>query len=157
FIIRAPGHEPGRRLHLTSQTDMAPTVLDLLGLPALKNTHGESMVPILRDRKAPWRTHTFSEYNGWMGGGWKMRAVMGERYKYIYHHDDHDEMFDLKKDPDELTNIIGQTRRMDVADELRSRLVSFSWDTEDFLMPGWPHLAIDYGPSEKATARRQQQ
>jgi hypothetical protein len=59
------------------------------------------MVPILRDANAPWRTHTYSEYNGWMRGGWKMRAVIGERYKYVYHHDDYDELFDLKKDPDE--------------------------------------------------------
>jgi arylsulfatase A-like enzyme len=146
FIMRIPGYEPGRREHMTSQTDLAPTILDLLGMPGLDDAAGESMVPILRDHNAPWRTHTFSEYNGWIRGGWKMRAVIGQRYKYIYHHEDHDELFDLKKDPDELTNILGQSRRLDVADELRSRLVSFSWDTDDFMMPSWPHLDIDYGP-----------
>ena len=121
FVMRVPGYEPGRRGQMTSQTDMAPTVLDLLQMPALKKAQGESMVPILRDDRAPWRTHTYSEYNGWMGGGWKMRAVIGDRYKYIYHHEDHDEMFDLQNDPDELQNIIGQPRRLELADEMRSR------------------------------------
>lgn len=148
FIMRIPDYAPGRRDQMTSQTDMAPTVLDLLGLRPLEDAQGESMVPILRDRRAPWRTHTYSEYNGWKDGGWKMRAVIGERYKYIYHHEDHDELFDLKKDPDELNNIIGEPRRLDLADEMRSRLVGWSWDTDDVIMPSWPHLATDYRPPE---------
>ena len=144
FIMRIPGHEAGRRSELTSQTDLAPTVLDLLEVPPLEDAQGESMVPILRDANAPWRTHTFSEYNGWMHGGWKMRAVIGERYKYVYHHDDYDELFDLEKDPDELTNIIGEPRRLELADEMRSRLVDWMWNTDDFLQPYWPHLATEY-------------
>ena len=147
FVIRVPGHEPGRRDQVMSQTDLAQTVLDLLQFPALAKAHGESMVPVLRDSKAPWRRFTYSEYNGWQNGGWKMRAVIGERYKYIYHHDDHDELFDLQNDPDELHNIIGERRSLELADEMRSRLVGWMWDTDDYLKPNWPHLATDYGPS----------
>jgi hypothetical protein len=55
-------------------------------------------------------------------------------------------MFDLKNDPDELKNIIGEPRRLELADEMRSRLVGWMWDTDDYLQPSWPHLAIEFGP-----------
>ena len=142
LIIRAPETEPCRRDHLTSQTDLAPTILDLVGMPPLQRAQGESMAPILRDDSADWREYTFSEYNGWRNGGFRMRAVMEERYKYIYHHEDRagDELFDLREDPEELHNLIDERSMDAVSERLRSRLVGWMRDTDDYLEPqfgGW--------------------
>lgn len=137
FIMRVPGMAAGRREHLTSQTDMAPTVLDLLHMEPLERAQGVSMAPLLRDGDAHWRDHTFSEYNGWKLGGHKMRAVIGERYKYVYHHDDRDQLFDLRRDPDELENVIDQPAHLEVVDEMRSELVAWMRNTDDFIQPQW--------------------
>jgi arylsulfatase A-like enzyme len=137
MVMRVPGLDPGRREHLTSQTDLAPTILDLLAMPPLERAQGRSMAPILRDPQAEWRESTFAEYNGWMSGGFKMRAVMEDRYKYVYHHEDDDELYDLRRDPDELNNLIAQPRSLELIDEMRSRLVGWMRDTDDFLQPQW--------------------
>ena len=139
MVIRAPGIEPGWRNHLTSQTDLAPTILELLAMPPLERAQGRSMAPILREPTTEWREETFSEYNGWKHGGFRMRAVIGHRYKYIYHHEDsdRDELFDLHEDPDEQENILRTTRRPEIPDQLRSRLVGWMRDTDDYIKPYW--------------------
>jgi N-acetylglucosamine-6-sulfatase len=50
FLIRGPGIKPGTKTgELTSQIDIAPTVLELAGVGADKSIDGRSMVPFLRD------------------------------------------------------------------------------------------------------------
>lgn len=144
FIIAAPSIEPGRRTQLCSQTDLAPTVLQLLGMPPMARAQGRSMAPILYDLRADWRRYTFAEYNGWVAPGQHMRAVIGERYKYVYHHEaEPDQLFDLERDPDELTNLIAEPRYLELVDELRSELVGWMMDTDDIIQPSWPDLDLE--------------
>ncbi len=50
FLIRGPGIRPGTKTgELTSQLDIAPTVLELAGAEADKSIDGRSMVPFLHD------------------------------------------------------------------------------------------------------------
>jgi arylsulfatase A-like enzyme len=55
LILRAPGLVPaGRRIATqVSLVDLAPTLLDLLGIPAPAIVQGRSLVPLLRDPAAP--------------------------------------------------------------------------------------------------------
>ena len=50
FILRAPGLSPGRRDETVHHVDIAPTLLDLAGLPVLEEASGISLVPALRDQ-----------------------------------------------------------------------------------------------------------
>ncbi len=137
LIMRAPGVEPGRRAHLTSQTDLAPTLLDLLGMEPPARVQGESMAPILHDPHTEWRGHTFAEYNGWKSGGFRMRTVIGERWKYVYHDGDSDQLFDLGHDPDELQNLIDDPGSQDIVREMRAVLATWMRETGDVLAPEW--------------------
>ena len=50
FLIRGPGIRPGSSTgELTSQIDIAPTILELAGAEADKSIDGRSMIPFLRD------------------------------------------------------------------------------------------------------------
>ena len=50
FLIRGPGIKPGTSTgELTSQIDIAPTILELAGVSADKSIDGRSLVPFLRD------------------------------------------------------------------------------------------------------------
>ncbi|MGC9320111.1 MAG: hypothetical protein ACP5KN_18915, partial [Armatimonadota bacterium] len=58
-------------------------------------------------------------------------------YKYVYHHNDRDQLFDLRRDPDELENLIDKPAQLELVDEMRSELVTWMRDTDDFIQPQW--------------------
>ncbi|MCD6361974.1 MAG: hypothetical protein J7M38_14045, partial [Armatimonadetes bacterium] len=126
---------PGRRGQLASQTDMAPTVLDLLGLEALARAEGESLAPILDDPGMRGRPYTFVEYNGWDKGGYHVRCAVSERCKYVYDHEDFDQLFDLQEDPHELVNLAHDPEHAGVLAEHRAALAEWMAHTGDFIEP----------------------
>lgn len=67
---------------LVSAVDIAPTLLELAGVPAPDTFQGESFVPILRDPAATVRTHAFAEHN-WHVFSACERAVITDRFNYI--------------------------------------------------------------------------
>ena len=135
FIISAPGVEPGRRSQLACQVDIAPTVLELLGLRPMEDAWGESLAPILLDADTPSRPFTFSEYNGWGKGGYHVRCAISQRYKYVYDHEDSDQLFDLQTDPDELVNLAADRTCAGVLAEHQAALAEWMHDTNDFVGP----------------------
>jgi choline-sulfatase len=63
LILRFPKRiRQGVVRDLTEHIDLAPTVLDLLGLDPFDVQHGQSLRPYLEGRRASARDHIFSEY-----------------------------------------------------------------------------------------------
>lgn len=91
---------------LLSAYDIAPTLLDYLGLPSLEGTSlpGHSFAPLLRGDPLPDREHIviFDEYG-------PVRMLRTREWKYVYRHayGPH-ELYDLIHDPDERQNLIGE-------------------------------------------------
>lgn len=90
--------------------DIAPTVLELAGAQPVEGMHGRSLVPLLKDQQAKWRTsvllHYYLEEKYPNIPTWQ--SVRTDNWKYI-HYPDHpgmDELYDLQQDPHELTNRI---------------------------------------------------
>lgn len=134
-MVRGPGIAPGLRTQLASHVDLAPTVLDRLGLEPLENAQGESLSPVLEDPSATGREATFVEFNGYIRGGYHFRTAVSERYKYTWFAEDPDAplLFDRAADPDELVNVAGQPEYADVEADLRRRLDRWMRETGDFL------------------------
>jgi N-sulfoglucosamine sulfohydrolase len=89
LIIRAPGRRAGvRTAALASTVDLAPTLLELLALPPLPQTHGVSLAPILAGTPgARGRDFAFAEisHRGSLpNAGLQERAVCDGRWKLIY-------------------------------------------------------------------------
>ena len=89
LVIRAPGLRAGVRTEaLASTVDLAPTLLDLLGLPPLPHAHGVSLKPILAGTPgARSREFAFAEisHRGPLpNAGMQERAVCDGRWKLIY-------------------------------------------------------------------------
>lgn len=137
FVIRAPGLEPGRRGQLANHVDFAPTILDLLGEAPLAEAQGTSLAPILRDASLPGPEHTFVEFNGYLSGGAHARIAVSQRYKYAYHHDDKDQLFDLAEDRDEVHNLAPDPRCAQVLERMRTALAAWMGETGDFVTPSW--------------------
>lgn len=88
LIVRWPGAvEPGSvdRQHVVSSVDLAPTILDALGLEGLADADGRSFVPILRGGTQANREWTFTQINTTSAKkAFPMRAVVGRRFGYIW-------------------------------------------------------------------------
>jgi phosphoglycerol transferase MdoB-like AlkP superfamily enzyme len=106
----------GRRLSIIgSHTDLAPTILDLLGIPGQTHWEGRSLF----DPSRPPRTYLFAA--AW---GQYLLGVRQENFKYIYDaRQGQEELYDLSTDPDEQRNI--SVREPELAKRLRRRLAAW--------------------------------
>jgi arylsulfatase A-like enzyme len=95
---------------MVMNVDMAPTMLDLVGVSAPAEVQGRSILPLLKGPVKGWRTAFLSEYfmepNYARVPSWQ--AVRNERWKYVHYTElkGMDELYDLKSDPLEMKNLI---------------------------------------------------
>jgi len=54
------------------------------------------------------RRYALSTFNGQQFGLYTIRMIRDKKYKYIFNTGDVDELYDMKNDPDELTNLCGK-------------------------------------------------
>lgn len=107
FLVRAPGLVPkGRRIDSPVETaDLAPTVLDLLGLPPLPAGQGKSLVPLIHGREDGSTRLVHAEtFMPRIEFGWsELRMIRDRRFKYI--EAPRPELYDLRQDPEEASNL----------------------------------------------------
>jgi len=122
LLLRLPGRVPaGARLSsLTQQLDVAPTVLDLLGLPPVPEWRGATLRPLLETGATPAPKPIFAERPLF---GPEVKAVIdGDRKAIWGTAADRWELFDLASDP-------GETHPLPESPDdrgLRSLLVGFA-------------------------------
>jgi arylsulfatase A-like enzyme len=128
FIVRFPAliNDPGRRAsQMILNVDLAPTLLDVVGIEIPANMQGKSLKPILMSPAAPgrksWLYEHFPVFPIPIPG---ITAVRTGRYKYVEYQNDvrPKELFDLKSDPKEMENIIGTPAGRRLAEELRKEM-----------------------------------
>ncbi len=106
-IVRWPqGGVDGRRVDApVSMMDLAPTFLELAGVPPREEHYGQSLLPWLQgDTPSDWRDAIHLLCSG-VELYYTQRQVLTERYKYVYNGFDFDEMYDLENDPHETVNL----------------------------------------------------
>ncbi len=91
-------------------TDILPTALDLLHVPAPERLDGESLKPYFGGAESASRT-AFGETDYPLRFGWApLRSVRTDGFKFI--EAPKPELYDLQKDPGELKNEYGPTNEM---------------------------------------------
>ncbi|MFB4301436.1 sulfatase [Actinomadura sp. NTSP31] len=123
YVVTGPGVGAGRRVgEFAQNTDLAPTFLDLAGLPAPAGTDGRSLVPFLRGEKpSGWRQAALVEHvkpapsaddpdrqDSAPGAPTTYNAIRTGDALYVEYADGEHEYYDLKHDPHELRNIAAQ-------------------------------------------------
>lgn len=109
--IRAGSHIDAMVLGI----DLAPTLLELAETKPAAPMHGRSLMPLIEGRKTVWRTSFPIEYfsDRTMQRMVKMgyQAVRTESWKYIHYTEleGMDELYDLRRDPYEMRNLIGDS------------------------------------------------
>ncbi len=96
---------------LSGNVDIAPTVLDLAGIPAPEGLDGESLLGVLADPGSEHHDY-LALMNCWGPEPVQFLGLVGRRYKYVYWYFDGEEMdpaeelYDLENDRLELRNLI---------------------------------------------------
>ncbi|MFQ5705134.1 MAG: sulfatase [Gemmatimonadales bacterium] len=131
LLVRYPPLvEAGARIsELALSVDIAPTVLEVAGVPIGDEIQGRSLVPLLRGDVRDWRHSMLVEFYTYENPmPWLMdmdyRAVRTERYKYIHwmQHPDLDELYDLEADPYEMRNMIDDAESAGLRRDMRAEL-----------------------------------
>jgi N-acetylglucosamine-6-sulfatase len=119
WITQAPGE---RRKHMVLNIDLAPTFLDIAGLPVPADMDGESFVPVLMDKNTPSREAWLLEF--WKYYPENTPSYVGVRtatHKYIeYEKTLKPKLFNLVIDPGEKTNLYGTPEAEQLLPELKS-------------------------------------
>lgn len=103
LIVRGPGVEPREISQLVSAIDLGPTILDVFGAPTPSVFMGQSLVPLLQGKDVELKRPIASE------GRLKQAMVFPNGLKVIRNPKKNTvEIYDLNKDPGELTNLSDQ-------------------------------------------------
>lgn len=131
LLVRYPksGLKDVTRDDMVLNIDLAPTLLELAGLPVPKDMHGRSWVPLLQKNppKEPFRTSFFYEYYRENGGkkaapavgGFNtptMTAVRTPTHKLLKYRDrpEWTELFDVAADPYEAKNLFADPKSAEI-------------------------------------------
>jgi len=125
LIFRHPGGiKPGETDIMVSNTDFLPSLLDYVGLskriPKKPSLSGRSFAKVLRGEEIRWETAMFYEMES-------CRSVRTENWKYVARRfpDGPGELYDMKNDPQERSNLFGQAEHKAVQREMATRLDRF--------------------------------
>ena len=116
---------------VVSSLDIAATMLDALGAPALPHSPGRSLLPLLEPSgegaAASWEDVAFAEYC--MYEGVAQRMVRRDRWKLVYHHGAPTQLFDLQEDPGERADLGTDPGHAATVRDLSAEALD-SWDPE---------------------------
>jgi arylsulfatase A-like enzyme len=104
--------------------DLAPTFLDLAGLPIPSQMQGRSWRPLLTGKSAGWRKSFLAEYflENQYPGTPTLAAVRTADAKLVKYpgHDEWTELFDLAHDPYETKNLAADPAHKDLLSRMQS-------------------------------------
>lgn len=156
LVVRYPGLTPTAQPKVIEQQvltlDMAPSILELCGAPALEGIHGKSWVKLVREGDAAWRKGWFYHYNYEKQFPYtpNVRGVRTESWKYVhYPHGDGSpdrhmaELYNIEFDPEERHNLIANPKYAPVVEELKKELTTLM--AEAGLTPQTDPMPLDEG------------
>ncbi len=128
--IRWPGKiAPNSALDLpVANLDWYPTLLNLTGVPLPKGEiiRGRDITPALMGKDIEWPDVCYGEYSTHHQSKTHMRMIRTTNWKLVrdFLNPERDELFDLKNDPAESRNVIGQKKNAVVVRELHTQILT---------------------------------
>jgi N-acetylglucosamine-6-sulfatase len=154
MAVRYPGLTKGGKVvdEQVLTIDLAPSLLELAGAPAVPKIDGRSWVSLVKNGDDQWRRSWFYYYNYEKQFPYtpNVRGVRTAEWKYVhYPHGDGGpdrhlaELYDLRNDPGELKNLINAPASAPVVETLKKELVRLM--TATGLTPETDRMPIDEG------------
>jgi len=135
LIARLPGtvHAGTKTTVQASSVDIAPTILDLLGVDPLPEAHGRSLRPFLQGQPDDNRP-VFAERGDPARNC--ARMIRTHDWKLVLQSRNGHELYHLAEDPGETTNLAGDPAHSDMLRELRDTLVAHMKRIDDPALSG---------------------
>jgi len=121
LLIKAPGLPAGNRVEsLVEFIDVYPTLCELTGLPEIDQLEGTSLVPLLNDPEAEWKSQAVGRFvNG--------DTIRTDQYRYSEFHDRNGQLYgrmlyDHEADPRENVNLSERPEYAELVEELADEL-----------------------------------
>ena len=114
LIFAGPGTSKGAKCGMPAELlDMYPTLVELCDLPKKKGLEGQSLVPQLKNAEAPRARPAITTHNH------DNHGVRSKDWRYIRYADGSEELYDMRKDPNEWHNLAGNAKLANVIDQHR--------------------------------------
>ena len=113
-IFAGPGIANGAKCSRPAELlDIYPTLVELCGLPPNSRLEGHSLVPQLKDAQAPriWPAITTHNHDN--------HGIRTENWRYISYADGSEELYDMRKDPNEWHNLASDPKCAEVLQQHR--------------------------------------
>lgn len=127
IVVSGKTVRKGRSDALCYLYDLYPTLCELAGFDIPESVTGKSLLPVLKGEKAQVRNDLFLAYSN------QQRGIISGKYKYIIYNVEGkitEQLFDLEKDPGELTNLV--TELPEKKQELHNLLMKRMEENRDF-------------------------
>jgi arylsulfatase A-like enzyme len=138
LIMCGPGIPHGeRRDDFCCLTDIFRSVCELTGIPKPRSTEGESLVPVIQNRKRKARDILYFSYRHFQ------RALRHKDWKLILYNvrgERHTQLFDLENDPWEMKDLAGDPAQVERIGEMTEMLKSMMAEAGDPVrldLPDW--------------------
>lgn len=126
-----------RRQEMALNIDVAPTIIDLAGLPVPADMQGKSLVPLLHNKTTAWREEFFYEHLYKVPEQWEdtvgyiprsigIRTKDFKYLRYIDYQPFYEELYDLQNDPKERHNLANNPLYAAQLEKLRKRCEEMS-------------------------------
>lgn len=123
FIIAGPGVVEGLNCSRpVGLIDAYPTLLEMCGLPEKVDLEGQSLLPLLKDPDAEWKTPALTTF------GPHHHSIRSEDYRYTSYADGSQELYSHKDDPNEWKNLAGDPQYADIIAQHREWLPTVNVD-----------------------------
>ncbi|MDP6354798.1 MAG: sulfatase [Planctomycetota bacterium] len=122
LIVSVPGKKPAVCHSFTELLDLYPTISSLCGLEVPERLQGKDISPMLDDPAHKVRDAAFS-----VAPARKGFLLREERWAYIQYKEDASggiELFDMKKDPKQYTNLAGNPEYRTVLDAFKAKFAA---------------------------------
>ena len=104
-------------------------MLEVTGSAVGEHVQGQSLIPLMSGEITNWRDSLLIEFVSyeqpmpWLVDA-SYKIIRKGKYKYIHwvHHKNSDELYDLERDPYELSNVIGSEEMEKIVATLRKEL-----------------------------------
>ena len=129
FVVRGPGIPADTTNgHLVSQVDLLPTICQIAGADP-SGVDGRSILPILRDPRAPFREFLLveAEERGWHSvrmRRWNEAMADYDNLLFVRWRDGFEELYDYDNDPHLYDGRVNTPREQQNADMLRKKLLA---------------------------------